>query len=174
MANAEKTAAEAKIEQDARPVVVLARCFTQIDHNPGDIIQWTGELPANGIMRELTEDEREEFEAKAAAERARARQYGEAEQTTQHKVPVRAEQIQAALNRLNPENDNDWTESGQPAIVALNRELLIAGVSPDTTSRAEVRSIAPEFMRPKQEETGAASDAGGESMGMAPSLEGGF
>lgn len=172
MAN-ERTAAEAKAQDEARPVVVLQRCFTQIDHNPGEIVQWTGELPETGIMRELTEDEREEFEAKIAADRARSRQFGEAEQAAPHTVPVRSEQIMAALNRLNPENDNDWTESGQPAIAALNRELLIAGVKPDVTTRAEVRSIAPDFARPEKQPEGAASDTGGESMGMAP-VEGGF
>lgn len=173
----EKTALEAKQEQGARMVVVLRRCSTNTDHNPGDIISWTGPLSEYGVMREMTEDERDEFDARMASHRA---QFGEDTAAPAQSVPVREEILRQALANLNPENDADWLDSGQPAVAAVNRELLKMGATPDTSSRAEIRSIAPDFVRPSDEPTGAASDVPVDPVGMAPAevdaapIEGGF
>lgn len=162
----EKTAQEAKQEKGARMVVVLRRCFTNIDHNPGDVVPWSGDLPETGIMRELTDDERDEYDAKVVAHRA---QFGSDVAEEPQRVSVREEVIRQALAKLDPANDNDWLESGKPAMAAVNRELLLMGATPDTTSRAEILKVAPDFKRPELEGGGgAASDRGLDPVGMAP------
>lgn len=167
MANekAEKTAHEAKQDQGVRMVVVLRRCATNTDHNPGDIIQWTGPLSEYEVMRELTEEEREEFDARMKAHRE---EFGEQVAPPQQSTSVREEIVRQALSKLKPGDDNDWLESGKPAMSAINRELLRMGATPDTSTRAEIQSIAPDFMRPVDQPSGAASDVGGEAVGMAP------
>lgn len=166
----EKTALEAKIQQAERPVVVLRRCFTSTDHNPGDIIPFAGPL-WEGTVRELTDDERDELDARRRQAKA---EFGDEAPPSEQKVSVRSEVILEALGRLDPENDQDWLESGQPAMAAVNRELLKMGATPDTSSRAEVRSIAPDFVRPVNVPVGAGSETEPLApVGMAP-IEGGF
>lgn len=155
---------ETKRELPMRPVVVLRRCFTEIDHNPGEIVHWKGELPESGIFRELTDDERDEFDV------SRAQHADDPSlELEPHSVDVREDFIRKAVGLLDPNVDADWLQSGQPAMSAINRNLLKLGAVPDTTSRAELKSIMGDIMRPPPpEKGGAASDVAVPLVGLGP------
>lgn len=160
----EKTALEAKQVGESRMVRVLRRCSTNTDHNPGDIIPYAGEINPN-VMRELTAEESDEITAKIAERRI---ELGDVVEDSSVSTSIRSEILLKALASLNPENDDDWLESGKPAISAVNRELLRMGATPDTSTRAELVSVAPTFVRPTTGPTGAASDVGpSDAIGMA-------
>jgi hypothetical protein len=166
MSETAETKSETKPELPMRPVVVLRRCFTEIDHNPGEIVHWKGDLPESGIFRELTDDERDEFDATRAQHADDPSLEPEPD-----RVDVREDFIRKAVGLLDPNLDSDWLmPSGQPAMSAINRNLLKLGAVPDTTTRAEVRKVMGDIKRPDPPaKEGAASDVAVPLVGMAPS-----
>ena len=146
----EVNAAEAAQIRGLRPVVVRKPCATNTIHAPGDIVQHAGPLPANGIFRELTEDELDEMNRK---ERARLAEIGadanaQPPRVAGNEIDVRGEVILEALGLLDATDDSHWLESGQPAVAAVNGMLLKIGAMPETTTRAEIKAYASSFIRP--------------------------
>lgn len=54
--------------------------------------------------------------------------------------------VETALNRLDPADDQHWTENGLPAMVVVN-ELAGPG---EPLTRADVHTFDPSFRRPEQ------------------------
>lgn len=147
-----------------RPVMIRKRCSTTTDHQPGDIIMFAGELYKGGVMRELTDEELDERARIERIEQANREAEDAATQASmfskENRESVRDEIIREAIAQLDPMDDAHWTETGQPTIGALNGVLLKMGATPETTSRAEVRAIAPDALRPRPEM--APAQGGGE------------
>lgn len=69
------------------------------------------------------------------------------------------ESVKAALDKLDPANDEDWTAAGLPA---MGRIEALTGTKEIT--RAEVTAMFPEFKRPDPA-AGKGNDAGGDNGG---------
>ncbi len=84
---------------------------------------------------------------------------GETEPGTLSQAAVTEAMIHAALAKLDPANDDDWTTTGKPAMEAVNAHL------PTPITRARLDEVAPDFSRPEQPsedgDAGSEGDAGG-------------
>lgn len=129
---------------EPRLCLVLARMITDRECDPGDVItyEWPDEPD---VVRSLTKQELEDYHSAGAKQ--------EIEPPPDPGTPdafkqiARKELIISALSRLNHSDNNAWTESGQPTVLAVTSALMSMDVSDSETSRAEIRKFAPTFRR---------------------------
>lgn len=80
---------------------------------------------------------------------------GETDPGTLSQAAVTDDMINDALNKLDADNDDDWTTIGKPAMEAVNAHL------PTPITRARLDEVAPDFSRPEPaSEDGDAGDEG--------------
>jgi hypothetical protein len=96
-----------------------------------------------------------------SAEAIKAAASGETEPGTISQAGVTDDAIKAALAKLDPANEDHWTNEGKPAMAAVNALL------PTHITRDRLEAVAPDFSRPERPAEGASSsgDAGGAGAG---------
>jgi len=75
--------------------------------------------------------------------------------------------ILEALKKLDPDNDEHWTNTGKPAMEAVNALL------PAAITRARLDEVAPDFSRPEPEAEASAASSGESNAGGAGAEQGG-
>ncbi len=119
----------------------------------GQYAKVIGTGPAARETAALDPDAVAEIERAKAQEDAAEAAKREADREAAAKAP---DAIKAALEKLNPTDDEDWTGGGKPAMDKL-KELT----GSKTLTRADVDAVDPEFQRPKPNDGGGEGGQGG-------------